>query len=286
MCSIIFYWRRKCASTIPDFFHVACVQFKMPNHVFPSCREGVHCSHLTSSASFRRDEGCRGGAPGPQGGSEVQARRRGTRPGPLRRAGSGLGRRGGLHDAPRWRYQRRRRRRWIQPGAGEQQRSGEAAAAEQQQREPVRSTAVPETEAAPDPLHPGAAQRAGEELRQNALPRHLHAGGAGSEDRPDGVPSAGRTPGSTACSLHSLIHQQWVVLKQNSKQGLVLLLHMRVKQQHTARAGQNEFKWQLLNECVYFLKSFITTKSPPAAKNKTQSVHCCHDTNEHAGPGI
>ncbi|CAG05257.1 unnamed protein product [Tetraodon nigroviridis] len=61
----------------------------------------------------------------------------------------------------------------------------------------VRSTADAETEAAPDPLHPGAAQRAGEELRQDALPGHLHAGGAGAEDRADGVQSAGLVPEPT-----------------------------------------------------------------------------------------
>lgn len=48
-----------------------------------------------------------------------------------------------------------------------------------------------EAEAAPHPLHTGAAQRAGEELRQDPLPGHLHAGRAGLAHRPHRVPGAG-----------------------------------------------------------------------------------------------
>ncbi len=43
----------------------------------------------------------------------------------------------------------------------------------------------PEEEAAPesDHVHSGAAGGAGEGFRENPLPRHLHQGGAGSEDQ-------------------------------------------------------------------------------------------------------
>ncbi len=178
---------------------IACAQLKvsqyLPNmSLFPSCSASVFCASLTScGCCLCRDEGCRGGASRPQGGFEVQARRRRTWPGTLRGARHGPGRRGRGHDAPgRWYHQRR----GIQPRAGQRQRAGEAAAAAEQQPEPVWSAADPETEAAPDALHPGAAQRAGEELRQNALSRYLHAGGTGAEDRSDGVQSAGRTAGA------------------------------------------------------------------------------------------
>lgn len=192
---------------------------------FPSCRENVYCANLTSSACLCRDEGCRGGAPGPQGGFEVQTRRRGTWSRTFRGARPGPGRRGRGHDASRWRDQQRRR---IQPGAGQQQRAGEAAATaaeqqQQQQSEPVRRAADPEAEAAPDPLHPGAAQRAGEELRQNALPGHLHAGGAGAEDRADGVQSAGTAVGHMVSGFKQHTETQIVFLKPGQNDSVALL---------------------------------------------------------------
>lgn len=48
-----------------------------------------------------------------------------------------------------------------------------------------------ETKAVQDQLHAGAAQRAGETLRRDALPRRVHARGAESEARPQRSPSAG-----------------------------------------------------------------------------------------------
>lgn len=75
--------------------------------------------------------------------------------------------------------QRQRRRQAARPaGRPEPQPGGTAAG-------------PAEAEAAPHPLHAGAAQRAGEELRQDPLPGHLHAGGAGLAHRPHRVPGAG-----------------------------------------------------------------------------------------------
>lgn len=65
-----------------------------------------------------------------------------------------------------------------------------AAAAAAAELRPERQSA--ETEAAQDALHSGATQRAGAELCQNALPRHLYEGGAGAADRPHRVQSAGK----------------------------------------------------------------------------------------------
>ena len=48
-----------------------------------------------------------------------------------------------------------------------------------------------ETEAREDDLHARPAGRAGEPVRQDALPRHLHARGGGPEDQPARVPRAG-----------------------------------------------------------------------------------------------
>ncbi|WAR01009.1 hypothetical protein MAR_025381 [Mya arenaria] len=45
--------------------------------------------------------------------------------------------------------------------------------------------------APPYAVHAGSAERAGTQLRQDSLPRHLHEGGAGSPRRPYGVASTG-----------------------------------------------------------------------------------------------
>ena len=50
-----------------------------------------------------------------------------------------------------------------------------------------------ETEAAPHALHTGATQRARAGVRQDALPRHLHARGAGATHRPDRVARTGES---------------------------------------------------------------------------------------------
>lgn len=72
---------------------------------------------------------------------------------------------------------------------GPGQAAGPARRAEPQ---PGRAAAGPaEAEAPPDALHTGAAQRAGAELRQDALPGHLHARGAGPAHRPHRVQGAG-----------------------------------------------------------------------------------------------
>ena len=42
-----------------------------------------------------------------------------------------------------------------------------------------------ETQASPDSLHSGAAERVGTSILQDALPRHLHAGGDGAGHRTD-----------------------------------------------------------------------------------------------------
>ncbi|XP_061623648.1 uncharacterized protein LOC133475182 isoform X4 [Phyllopteryx taeniolatus] len=134
-------------------------------------------------------------------GSQVSAGRRGAGPGPSGRHGPRFGLRGGSHPPAR----RGHHHRGIQLGRydGERERTGEAAAAAAAAAT-AATTAAPaelrragqsaETEAPPDPLHAGAAQRAGAQLRQDALPGHLHEGGTGAQDRPDRVQSSGLVP--------------------------------------------------------------------------------------------
>lgn len=77
--------------------------------------------------------------------------------------------------------------------AGEREGAREAAAAAATTAAKLRTDLQPaETEAAPNALHPGAAQRAGAQFRQNALPRHLHEGGTGAPNRPHRVQSSGK----------------------------------------------------------------------------------------------
>lgn len=57
---------------------------------------------------------------------------------------------------------------------------------------PRRPQREAQAEAHSHHVHERAAQRAGEGLRRDALPRHLHPGGAGAEDRPHG----GARPGT------------------------------------------------------------------------------------------
>lgn len=55
----------------------------------------------------------------------------------------------------------------------------------------IRSEREAEAAAHQDHLHQLAAQGAGAGLRRDPLPGHLHARGAGAEDRPDRGPRAG-----------------------------------------------------------------------------------------------
>lgn len=108
-----------------------------------------------------------------------------------RRHGSQLGHGGRDHPAAGRRHhnggiqpqllsrQLQRPRQAARPARGPEPQPGWAAAG------------AAEAEAAPHPLHSGAAQRAGEELRQDPLPGHLHARRAGTAHRPHRVPSAG-----------------------------------------------------------------------------------------------
>lgn len=113
-----------------------------------------------------RDEGCCRVTRTPRS-SQVPAGRRRARSGTSGRHGpwSRLCRR---DHSSAWRRHRHRR---IQLGryAGEREGAGEAAATAAAAE--LRSDRQPaETEAAQDALHPGAAQRAGAQLRQNPLP--------------------------------------------------------------------------------------------------------------------
>lgn len=115
-----------------------------------------------------RDEGCRRAARTPRG-SEVPAGRRRARPGASGRHGPWFGLCRGDHSAAG----RRHRHGGIQlcRHAGEREGAGEAAAAAAAAAAAeLRSDRQPEAEAAQDALHPGAAQRARAQLRQDPLP--------------------------------------------------------------------------------------------------------------------
>ena len=146
-----------------------------------------------------RDEGCCGAARTP-GGSQVPAGRWGAGPGAPGRHGPWF-RLGGGNHSPAGRRHRLSR---IQLGrhGGERQGAGEAAAAAAELQS-VRQSA--ETEAAPDALHAGAAERAGAQLRQNPLPWHLHEGGTGAEDRPHRVQSSGTGTSARWCCFFTAV---------------------------------------------------------------------------------
>ncbi|XP_077388381.1 paired like homeobox 2Bb isoform X2 [Festucalex cinctus] len=62
---------------------------------------------------------------------------------------------------------------------------------------PRRVEREAQAEAHPDHLHQRATEGAGEGLRRDPLPGHLHARGAGAQDRPDRSQSAGLVPEPT-----------------------------------------------------------------------------------------
>ncbi|KAL6470825.1 hypothetical protein MHYP_G00219440 [Metynnis hypsauchen] len=72
---------------------------------------------------------------------------------------------------------------------GEREGAGQAAAAPAAAEPQPSRTPRNRNDTAPR-LHPGAAQRARAQLRQDALPGHLHARGARAAHRPHGVPRA------------------------------------------------------------------------------------------------
>ena len=97
----------------------------------------------------------------------MPAGRRGAGPGASGRHGPRLRLRGGNHPPARGRHRDCGKQLvWY---AGEREGAGQAAAAAAAAE--LRSARQPaETEAAPDALHAGAAQRTGAQLRQDALP--------------------------------------------------------------------------------------------------------------------
>lgn len=162
-----------------------------------SCRVAIYPKPLSSSRV--RDEGCCG-VTRTSRGSQVQTGRWGARPGASGRHGPWFGLCRGNH-APAG---RRHHHRGVQlrRHAGEREGAGEAAAAAAAELRPDGQPA--ETEAAQDAFHPGAAQRAGAQLRKNPLSWHLHEGRAGAEDRPHRVQS----PGKFLCGVEDFTERE------------------------------------------------------------------------------
>lgn len=129
-------------------------------------------------------------AVGPPGGGEVPLGRRrfGARR-PPGGPGAQLGRGGRGHAATRRGHHHGGFD--AERAVRERQRPRQAARAAAEPQ-PGRTAAGPaEAKTAPDALYPGSAQRAGAQLRQDPLPGHLHARGAGSAHRPHRVASPG-----------------------------------------------------------------------------------------------
>lgn len=139
-----------------------------------------------------RDEGCCRITWTPRG-SKMPAGWRGSGPGSSGRHGAWFGLCWRNHSLAG----RRNRHGGIQlhRHAGEREGTREAAAATAAELRADLQSA--ETETAPNALYPGAAQRAGAQFRQNALPRHLHEGGTGTSNRPHRVQSSGKNQENT-----------------------------------------------------------------------------------------